>query len=71
MFLMVLNGNNVFSICSNFSIGDNSGHCGTSCVFAIIYYCTLHCCNKGTGGHMGGLGMSINTMEGVGTYSCP
>ena len=40
-------------------------------VFAIICCCALFCCNNGTGGHMGGLGMSINTMEGVGTYSCP
>ena len=40
-------------------------------VFAIICYCALYCCNSGTGGHMGGLGMSINTMKGVGTYSCP
>ena len=38
-------------------------------VFAIICCCALFCCNNGTGGHMGGL-MSINTMEGVGTYSC-
>ena len=40
-------------------------------VFAIIC-CRYLFCNtgRGGGGHMGGLGMSISTMEWVCTYSC-
>ena len=38
-----------------------------SAVFAIIC-CSYFCCDTGSGGgHMGGLGKSINTMD---TYSC-